>query len=140
MTRETCARPRLLSSERMGKPVPKFCVAHEVGEPDCLMQLMMLTMCERLNIMMSIVMGEARDWFDDADHPYKRTRENRLRLRAPLGFGSSVGNVNVDAYDSILRYDGPIEKIPLLYPCGLCVKVLCPFRSPDFPSQCARAH
>jgi hypothetical protein len=66
---------------RTGKPVPRFCGAHGKGEPDCLMQLLTLTMCEHLNIMLSIAMGEARDWLEDPDHPYKRSQENCLPLK-----------------------------------------------------------
>jgi hypothetical protein len=66
---------------RMGKPVPKICGVHGKGEPDCLMPLMALTMCEHLSIMSSIAMGEARDWLEDPGHPYKRRPENWLPLK-----------------------------------------------------------
>jgi len=107
---------------RTGKPVPRFCGAHGKGEPDCLMQLMTLTMWEHINIMLSIAMGEARDWLEDPDHTYKRSRENCHPLKFPNGFGSSVINVDPDDKNSILRYDGPAEEAPSQCLRGLCVK------------------
>jgi hypothetical protein len=107
---------------RTGKSVPRFCGAHGKGEPDGLMQLMTLTMCEHINIMLLIAMGEARDWLEDPDHTYKRSQENCLPLKFPNGFGSSVINVDPDDKNSILRYDGPAEEAPSQCLCGLCVK------------------
>lgn len=107
---------------RLGKPVPKFCGAHKKGEDNCLMQLMALTICERLNIMMSTLKGEARNWFDDPQHPYKRSRENCLPLRFPRGFGPHTINTELDDNASILRYEGPANIPPQQCLCHLCAK------------------
>ena len=79
-------------------------------------------MCERLNIMMSVLKGEARNWFDDPHHQHKRSPENYLPLRILRSFGGNIQDVELNDNDAILRYEGPADTTPRQCLCHLCVK------------------
>ncbi|KAH6722870.1 hypothetical protein BKA61DRAFT_663603 [Leptodontidium sp. MPI-SDFR-AT-0119] len=105
--RDGC-RLRALELRRKGLPVPWKCGVHGPGEDDCLMQLMVLTDVERMNLQFSMQLGRPiTNPIQDPKHGFP----TEVRSFEDFDGGFNFGGKDSSLDGLMSRFDGEREKM-----------------------------
>lgn len=106
--RDGC-RLRALEMRKKGAPVPWKCGIHGPGEADCLMQLMVLTNVERMNLQLSLQLGHPLpNPIQDPKHFFP----SKVRSFEDFDGGFNFGPKDPSLNRLMSRYYGEREQMP----------------------------